>query len=141
MSLMDSLGKGMLGQLGNLAGGGQNANLIGAIAGLVGSRDIGGLSGLAQLFQQRGYGDTVNSWVSPGENQPISPQALQNVLGEERVQQVAERAGVSREEASRGLADLLPQLVDRLTPDGQMPDNNSSMDLLSQLAGRFMGRH
>lgn len=139
MSLMDSLGKGLLGQLSGLGGGGQN-NMIGAIASMLSSREVGGLGGLAQLFNQRGHGDAVNSWISRGENRPISPDAVQDVLGEERIQQVADNAGVSREDASQGLSSLLPQLVDKMTPDGQLPEPNASNNMLSQLASHFM-RH
>lgn len=138
MSLWDSIGKGLAGQL---AGGGQQNNLLAAAAQLIGSSNIGGLGGLTQLFNKHGQGDTVASWVSTGDNKPISPDALRGVLGQERIQEVATTAGVSEQEATQGLSSLLPQLVDKLTPDGKLPPDESANSALSQLATQFLGRH
>lgn len=135
MGLFDNLGKGM-GQLGG--GGQQHSGLMGAVAQLLSSGKIGGLSGLAQMFQQRGHGDKLQSWVSTGENKSISPEEVQNVLGQEHVREVANKAGVSEQEASQGLSSVLPQLVDKMTPDGRMPDDKSANSALSQLASRFL---
>ncbi len=136
MGLFDSISGGLAGQLG---GQGQNGNLLAAAAKLIGSRDVGGLSGLLQLFNQKGKGDAVASWVSSDENRPISPDEVEGVLGHDRVQRIADEAGMSEPEASRGLSSLLPQLVDKLTPDGKVPDNDSADNTLSQLASRFLG--
>ena len=136
MDIFDSIGKGVAGQ----AAGGKNPNaLIGAVAQLINSRNIGGLSGLTQLFDRNGQGDTIASWISTGENRPISPDALQGVLGQERIQHVASAADMSEQDASRGLASLLPQLIDKLTPDGKLPENDAAGSSLSQIAGRFLG--
>lgn len=138
MSLFDKASRG----IDQLAGqfGGQGSSLIGAAAKLIRSKDIGGLHGLLQMFQQKGYGDAVKSWISnDSENKQISGGDVENVLGVDRVRQVAKQAGVSEQEASGGLAHALPQLVDRLTPDGKVPDNDSANNTLSQLAGRFLG--
>lgn len=136
MSLFDNLSKGLIGQL--TRGGRQQSNLMAAVAQLISSGKIGGLSGLTQLFNQRGHGDKMASWVSTGENQPISPDELKDTLGQERVREIANTAGVSEDEASRGLSDVLPQLVDKMTPSGQMPDDNEANSTLSQLASRFL---
>ena len=139
MALMDNLGKGMVGQLAGQFGGGQNSKLIGAVAKLISGGGIGGLSGLTQMFAQHGLGDTVNSWVSTDKNRDISPNEVQDVLGEDRIREVANEAGVSEQEASSGLASVLPQLVDKLTPDGKLPESNSANSTLSQLASQFLG--
>lgn len=138
MGLMDSIGKGMMGQLaGQFGGGGQQNKLIGAAAKLIGS--TGGLGALTQMFAQRGHADTVNSWVSTDKNRDIAPNDVQDVLGQNRIREVANDAGVSEQEASSGLSSILPQLVDKLTPDGKLPDDNTEKNALSQLAGHFLG--
>lgn len=139
MGLMDSIGKGMMGQLAGQfgGGGGQQNKLIGAAAKLIGS--TGGLRALTQMFAQRGHADTVNSWVSTDKNRDIAPNDVQDVLGQNRIREVANDAGVSEQEASSGLSSILPQLVDNLTPDGKLPDDSTEKNALSQLAGHFLG--
>jgi len=119
-------------------GAGREQNLVGAIAQLLNSPSVGGLTGLAQLFNQRGEGATVNSWISKGENQPIAPDKVRDVLGDNRVREVAQTAGVSERHASEGLASILPQLVNHLTPDGKVPEGDHGSGALSQLAQRFV---
>jgi uncharacterized protein YidB (DUF937 family) len=92
------------------------------------SGQSGGISGLVEQFAARGLGHVVNSWISTGHNLPISPEQLQSVLGSEQVQAIAAKAGISPDAAKDGLAQLLPQLVDHLTPNGQVPQG----DLMSQ---------
>lgn len=137
MGLLDQAQQG-IGQLASQFGGKGN-NLIGAAAKMITSGDIGGLHGLIQKFQQSGYGNAVQSWISGGENKSISGEDVQKVLGQDKVKQVADQAGVSEQEASGGLAGAIPQLVDRMTPNGQIPDNQSANSSLSQLAGKFLG--
>ncbi|MFL6652992.1 MAG: YidB family protein [Sulfurifustaceae bacterium] len=135
MALFGDLTKGLMD---NLGGGGEHNKLMGAVAQLLSSPSMGGLSGLVQMFHQKGESGTVQSWVSNGENQPISPDKVQEVLGQERVKEVADTAGVSEEQASHGLAQILPQLVNQLTPEGKLPENDSATGTLSQLAQRFL---
>ena len=92
----------------------------------------GGLGGLVQAFQQGGLGEIVNSWVSTGQNLPVSGDQLSSVLGGDFLGKLAGQAGVAPQEAANGLADLLPGLVDQLTPNGQLPEGG---DLLSQGLG------
>jgi uncharacterized protein YidB (DUF937 family) len=84
----------------------------------------GGLSGLLQTFQEKGLGGIASSWVGTGENQSISAEQIQNVVGEERIKQFAAKVGIPPEQASTKLAEYLPQIVDRLTPNGQVPSGN-----------------
>lgn len=114
---------------GGQSGGGQ-ADMLQLVMQLINNPQTGGLGGLVQAFQQGGLGDIVNSWVSTGQNLPISAEQIQSVLGGDRLGGLASQLGMSPEQASGGLADLLPQLVDKLTPNGQIPEGGG--DLLSQ---------
>jgi uncharacterized protein YidB (DUF937 family) len=95
----------------------------------------GDLLSLLGNLSRSGMGDLVNSWVGTGENEPVSPRRLQEALGDEEIRRVAEEAGVSENEAASGLADLLPKLVDRLTPDGHVPGGDQIDDALGKLRG------
>ena len=81
-----------------------------------------GLGALLERFQQSGYGDVANSWIGRGRNQPIAPDQLQEALGPQTVNDFAQQTGVSQEEALTQLSQGLPTLVDRLTPEGRIPD-------------------
>ena len=87
----------------------------------------GGLSGLLQQFHDKGLGGLVTSWVSTGQNLPISADQIQHVLGSEQVKDLAAKAGISPEVASSHLAEFLPMLIDKLTPNGQVPQASSSL--------------
>ena len=117
--------------LGALAGGqsGDNSALLQTVMQLVNNPQNGGLEGLIQSFQQGGLGEIVNSWLSTGQNLPISAEQIQSVLGDSSLSGLAAQLGVSPEQASGSLADMLPQLIDQLTPNGQMPQGG---DLLTQ---------
>lgn len=97
----------------------------------------GGLPGLVQMFHEKGLGGVVSSWVSTGQNLPISAEQIRGVLGSEQVQQFATKAGISPDLASSKLAELLPTVVDKLTPDGKIPDGGG---LLQQALGLFAQR-
>ncbi|HEV3205589.1 MAG TPA: YidB family protein [Terriglobales bacterium] len=88
----------------------------------------GGLSGLVQQFHDKGMGGLVSSWVSTGQNLPISADQIQNVLGSEQVKELAAKAGISPDVVSSHLAQLLPMLVDKLTPNGQVPQTSSLLE-------------
>jgi len=86
----------------------------------------GGLSGLLQQFHDKGMGSLVSSWVGTGQNLPISADQLQHVLGSEQVKELAAKAGISPETASSHLSQLLPMLIDHLTPNGQVAATSTS---------------
>ncbi len=88
----------------------------------------GGLSGLVQQFHDKGMGGLVSSWVSTGQNLPISADQIQSVLGSEQVKELAAKAGISPDVVSSHLAQLLPMLVDKLTPNGQVPQTSSLLE-------------
>lgn len=124
----------------NLAGGasqGGSNNLVSAVLGLL-QNHPGGLAGLAQAFQQKGLGDIAASWIGTGSNLPISPEQIQQVLGSGAIQSLAAKAGLSPDTAGSQLAELLPGVVDKLTPGGQMPQGDllsTGMNLLGGLFG------
>jgi uncharacterized protein YidB (DUF937 family) len=82
---------------------------------------LGGLSGLIQSFQNAGHGDIANSWVGSGANQPIQPSQVGAALGQQTIGDLARQAGVSEQDLLKQLAQTLPGLVDRLSPNGRLP--------------------
>jgi uncharacterized protein YidB (DUF937 family) len=90
----------------------------------------GGVAGVLDKFRQAGYADHADSWQSTGQNLPISGGVLQEVLGSGTIGQIAQQLGLSHGEAAGSLAQVLPQLVDKLTPSGEVPDNHN--DLVEQ---------
>ena len=118
MSLFDQLGQAAGGMLG---GGGNQNPLLQAVTSLLGQNSsIGGLAGLVQAFQKNGLADIVNSWVSTGQNLPVSAQQIKQGLGGDLLNQVASKAGLSPDAAGSQLAGLLPDLIDKLTPNGKI---------------------
>jgi uncharacterized protein YidB (DUF937 family) len=97
----------------------------------------GGLAGLLQQFTAAGLGREASSWVSTGQNLPISGEQLERVLGMSNVRSLGEQFNVSPNSASTGLAGLLPALIDRLTPTGQIDPETPLTASLSALRGRF----
>ncbi|HMS83118.1 MAG TPA: YidB family protein [Nitrospira sp.] len=118
MGLMDQVGQAVGGLLGGQSG--QNP-LLQAVTSLLGNNSsLGGLAGLVQAFQRNGLGEIVNSWVSTGQNLPASPQQIEQGLGGDLLRQLAGKAGLSPQDASAQLSNLLPNLVDKLTPNGKI---------------------
>jgi uncharacterized protein YidB (DUF937 family) len=99
--------------------GEQHASLVQNVMQMVGSR--AGMTGLLQNAQSQGLGSVVQSWVGAGSNQPIDPNQVQGLLGEERINQLATRVGVSPAIASAALSRVLPVVIDKLTPQGKLP--------------------
>ena len=83
---------------------------------------LGGLSGMLQSFQQSGHGDVLNSWIGPGQNQPIAPDQLHQALGPDAVNNLSRLSGIPPNELLSELSRVLPGVVDKLTPHGRMPD-------------------
>ncbi len=116
MGLMDHMGQVVGGLLSGQ--GGQNP-LFQAVTSLLGNNsNLGGLAGLVQAFQKNGLSEIVNSWVSTGQNLSITPQQIEQGLGSDRLKQLASQAGLSPQDACSQLSALLPNLVDKLTPNG-----------------------
>jgi uncharacterized protein YidB (DUF937 family) len=120
MSLMDTLSK-------LCSGSGEES--INQIVQMLASHE-GGPAGLIKTFRDQGLGGVLSSWLGPGENQPISADQIKSVFGNERIAAIANRCGVSPDKASAEIAELLPVVVDRLSPHGTLP---AGEDLKSQV--------
>lgn len=98
----------------------------------------GGISGILDKLRGSGLGHQGNSWISTGANLPISPDQINDALGAEDIGQLANQYGMTPGQASGGLAELLPELVNQMTPTGQIPADDHSMisDALAALAPR-----
>ncbi len=131
MGLFDSV----VGALSGAQSGGGNS-LMNVVMQLINDPQNGGLGGLLKTFEQGGLGDVVKSWVASGQNLPISADQLQAVLGSGKLQEIAAQLGISPEQASTSLAEMLPKVVDHLTPNGQLPEGGNllaeGMDLLKK---------
>ena len=92
----------------------------------------GGLGGLLDKLQNAGHGETVKSWLGPGQNQPIQPGQLRSALGDNTVGAAAQQAGMSEQDLLSQLAQALPQFVDKLTPSGRIPSLQEVAAALSQ---------
>jgi uncharacterized protein YidB (DUF937 family) len=126
----------VLGGLLQQFGGQGSANgLLAAAMTLV--QQQGGLEGLVQKFQGAGLGDLVQSWVGSGANAAISGDQLESVLGHDVVASVASQAGVAPSQAAGGLASVLPEIVNALTPNGQIPTDSG--DLVKTVMGMLRG--
>ena len=154
MGLLDSMigalaggqggGQQQGGGLGGLLGGGTQAAVLSAVIGMLANGQhaqgggIGGLGDLIGRFTQGGMGDVIGSWVGKGQNAPISGDQLSSVLGSDAIGKIAAQLGLSPAEAADQVAQVLPEAVDRLTPNGQAPDSGlGDFDsLLAQLTKR-----
>jgi uncharacterized protein YidB (DUF937 family) len=106
------------GNLGDLLKGGLGGLLAGGAAGTVLS---GGLNDLLKQLQESGHGEVAKSWVGTGQNQPISPKDLGSALGADQINSLTSEFGLSHDELLQGLSKYLPQVIDHLTPGGQVP--------------------
>ena len=142
MGLLDDILKSALGGQTQTSGGQANA-LVKGVLELLDDPDQGGLAGISQSFQKQGLGDVVSSWIGTGANRSISPEQLTSALGSGRVDELARRAGLAPSQASSILAAVLPALVDKLTPDGQVPERallaERGKGLLESLGAAFGG--
>ena len=108
-----------MGMFDGLLGGIVGAGMVSVVNNVL--EKHGGLQGVVNEFERNGLGTTVRSWVSTGPNQPISPDEVQRALGPDLLQQLSQKSGVSVEDLSRKLAEVLPQAVDTMTPNGTIP--------------------
>ena len=120
---------------GRTGGGGGLGDLLGSLLG--GGSGGGGLGDLLSQFQKAGFGAEADSWVSRGQNRPLPPGGLDKVFGRDVLAQIAQEAGVSEADASSGLSQLLPEVVDHVTPDGKVPDFGALSASVDQLARRY----
>jgi uncharacterized protein YidB (DUF937 family) len=142
MGLLDNVLGAATQALGNQQGG--QANWPALIGGLLANGSAhGGLAGLLQQLQAGGLGEQVQSWISTGANLPVSGGQLGSALGGAGglLGQLAQQAGVSHAEAGEQLSQLLPQIVDRLTPHGQLPAGGAGgLGDIAGMLGGLLGR-
>ena len=112
---------GGAGGMSDMLKGGLGGLLAGGAAGTILS---GGLGDLMKQLQQSGLGDQADSWVSNGPNKQVSPGDLSSALGADQIESLASQSGLSRNDLLQGLSQFLPDVVNKLTPDGRLPDEN-----------------
>lgn len=114
MGLFDSLASNMLGKL-----GGEKGAIAQVAIDLFNQN--GGLAGVLQKFRTAGFDDEVASWISKGSNLPITAEQIVQALGSHTIQQAASKLNMNAQDISAKIAEYLPQVIDRMTPDGQLP--------------------
>lgn len=85
---------------------------------------LGGLGGLLDKLKDAGHGNVADSWVGNGQNQPINANDLGSALGPAVIREIAQRTGLNEQELLQQLSTALPGIVDKLTPNGQIPQNH-----------------
>ena len=114
-----------------MLGGGSNSLASGLLQMI--QNQPGGLQGLVQSFHDKGMGGLVSSWISSGPNPPISGDQVHQVLGSDQVKALAAKAGISPDVAGAAIAQILPGLVDKLTPNGSVPDHSNVLEMASNM--------
>ena len=137
MGILDEMAKGLLGKV--LGGGSSQNPLMDIVLCLITNPQTGGLQGLIQTFKEKGLGDAVSSWISTGENQSVSGDQIQLALGGNFIQEIAKQLGSSKSEVSGGLANLLPEIIDKLTPSGTLPEGDALNQGLNKLKKDLLG--
>jgi uncharacterized protein YidB (DUF937 family) len=132
MGLLDQLAGQALGAIG---GGGQG-DLMKVVLGMIQNQE-GGLGGLLGKFNQAGLADQAASWVGTGANMPVSGDQISSALGSGAIGDIAAKLGMSQGDASSALANVLPGLIDQLTPQGQVTEGDALSKGLTALAGKF----
>lgn len=134
MGLFDSVMGAVSGQLQQSGG---LSSLLGGL--LANNSELGGLGGLAEKFNQAGMGDVIGSWIGKGENLPISAEQIASVLGSGPLGNIASQLGIDPAQASAQLSQLLPGLIDQLTPNGTLPEGGlgNAGELMGMLGGLF----
>ena len=132
MGLLDSLENQALGSLAGSCSNPMASHVLQMI-----QSQPGGLQGLVQNFNEKGLGELASSWIGSGQNQPISADQVHQVLGSEQVTALAAKAGISPQEAGSCIASILPEIVNKLTPNGAVPPHNNVMDMVGGLLQNF----
>ncbi len=136
MGLLDQIKSGLTEKL----DGGANLNsMLDHAMALINNPTTGGLSGLIDTFKSKGLGEVIGSWISTGQNLPVSGEQIKQALGSEKIQEIATTAGISRDDVAKHLSELLPQIIDKLTPNGKLPDATMLDEGINMLKKRFSG--
>lgn len=105
----------------------------------------GGVNAVLDRFRQNGFGSQAASWVSTGPNEPLQPHEVHNVVGQEEIDSMARQLGVPQEQVTQGLSQILPQIVDKVSPDGAVPHDadqrvSSGMSQLQSVLQQTLSR-
>ncbi len=132
MALVDTI-KGLLGSKGG------SSDLMGQLSSMLTGKsgDGQGLSRLLDQFKSAGLGEKAASWVGTGENHPLTPDEVEKAIGTERINEMSKKTGQSAESVKTGLSSLIPNLVNKLTPDGKLPNPS---ELLGMVKGMDLGK-
>ena len=120
MGLFDSIAKNVLGGM----MGGHQDKMSDALGGIL--NQVGGIQGLLGRAKEMGIEQTVSSWVSTGQNEPVSPDQIHNLLGQDAVQGVAQKMGFNVQQVLPLLAQFMPMIIDQITPKGQIDQGATS---------------
>jgi uncharacterized protein YidB (DUF937 family) len=120
----------------SLMSGGDTAQIFTQVSELVNQN--GGVNGLLEKFKTGGMTDAVTSWIGNGQNLPITKEQIEQALGSDTVKQIASKMGLDPEKTAGQLATVIPQLVDKLTPNGQVPAGGISKEQLLALGADFL---
>ena len=133
MALFDSIISGAAEKFGL---GDKAGTLLSGLLSLVTNKETGGFGGFISRFKDAGLGDMVTSWIGGGDNTDISGEQIESALGSDAIGNIAKEAGLEKEKVTSALGFMLPQVVDSLTPDGEIPDDDG---LLSKIGGFMTG--
>jgi uncharacterized protein YidB (DUF937 family) len=136
MGVLDQLGGTLGNVLGQGKGAGVSAVLLQQLIGMLSKP--GALASLTNAFQSAGLGNVLQSWIGSGQNLPISADQIRQVLGSGTVADLAKKAGIGESETSSALASLLPQVIDMVTPGGNVPAQHDLGGALASL-GKLLG--
>jgi uncharacterized protein YidB (DUF937 family) len=121
-----------------LGSGDKQNDLISVVMNLIGGQS-GGLNGLVRQFTSKGMGDIISTWIGTGKNLPISSNQISELLGSDTIKNLSSKLGIDTGSLTGHLSNLLPQVIDKLTPDGKVPDGDilsKGMSLLGGLLGQ-----
>lgn len=140
------VGNAMGGGMGSMLGGGLGAMLptllpavLGMLGGASGAPNQSGVHQLVDTMQANGMGDVAGSWVGTGANRPITAAQVEQVLSPEQLARLARESGLPQDQVSQGVAAVLPDVVNTLTPDGSLPDHAQVQATTDQLRTAIAG--
>jgi uncharacterized protein YidB (DUF937 family) len=117
---------------GGAGGGGLGGLLTGGLGGLLGGGALsGGLGDLLEQFKQHGQADKAESWVARGPNKPIDAGEMERALGQDRIEWLMQQTGMSKDELLSGLSQQLPDVVDKMTPEGRLPSDQETERMIA----------
>ena len=136
MEFMHELKKMVVGQEGETGG---QSSMLDNLLEMLNDQKSGGITGLIQKFNEKGLGDHMSSWISTGENLPVSADQIKDALGSDKIKELASKLNLGEHETSKSLADMLPHLINKLTPDGSVPHQDRLSQGIEMLKEKLPG--